>query len=89
MRAHERTHPAHSTLPTCLRRAIAQSYNIFFPEATSLPTCRALEYHAGLPWVNSSTAADPAPGPPRLVLVGQALVREDDEEEAITPCVDE
>ena len=37
MRAHERPHPAHSTLPTCLRRAIAQYYNIFSPEATSLP----------------------------------------------------
>ena len=41
MRAHERPYPAHSTLPTCLRRAIAQKYNIFSPEATSLPTVAA------------------------------------------------
>ena len=39
--------------------------------------------------MNSSTAAAPAPGPSRLALVGPALVRQDDEEEAIARHVDE
>ena len=39
--------------------------------------------------MNFSIAADSAPGPPRLIFVGPALVRRYDEEEAIARCVDE
>ena len=38
--------------------------------------------------MTNSNAADPAPDPPMLVLVGPALVRQDDKEAAIARCVD-